>query len=363
MTRQRNAHTSRAWVEVDLGALRRNAALLAGRSKVPLLPMVKADAYGLGAVPVARALEGLSPWGFGVATVEEGAELRAAGVERPILVFTPLLPDALEAARDARLTLALSDAAIIAQWASLGGSWQLSIETGMNRAGVRWDEIDRLVPTLQAHPPEGAFTHFHSADRNDGSRAEQERRFSNAIGRLPRRPSVLHCENSPGLERAMTSPWTVVRPGVFLYGVGSGTGAEVQPEPVATLRARVIAVRKVEDGETVSYGATYRAVGRRTIATVAAGYGDGYRRSLSNRGVALVGGRRAPVAGAVTMDMTMLDVTDAPCEVGDVVTLLGKDGNDEITIAALAQASDLSPYELLTGLRLRLPHVYVGDAA
>jgi alanine racemase len=325
--------------------------------------MVKADAYGLGAVPVARALETLNPWGYGVATIEEGEELRAAGIERPIVVFTPVLAEDLAAARAARLTLSLSDGAEIARWAALGGAWHLSIETGMNRGGVRWDEVDRLLPTLRAHPPEGAFTHFHSSERADGSREEQERRFANAIARLPARPSVLHCENSPALERGGASPWSVVRPGVFLYGVGCASDADIRPEPVAALRARVVALRKIEDGETVSYFATYRAVGRRTIATLSVGYADGYRRSLSNRGSALVHGRRAPVAGVVTMDMTMIDVTDVPCEVGDVVTLLGRDGDEEIAIEAMGLASDLSPYELLTGLRLRLARTYTDDSA
>jgi alanine racemase len=352
----------RAWVEVDLGALQRNGALLARRSAVRLLPMVKADAYGLGAVPVARALEPLNPWGYGVATVEEGEELRAAGIARPIVVFTPLLTDDLDSARKAGLTLALSEPTAIARWASLGGTWHLAIETGMNRGGVCWDEVDRLLPVLAAHPPEGAFTHFHSAERNDGSREEQERRFANAVARLPARPAILHCENSPALERRSASPWTVIRPGVFLYGVGSGSDADIRPEAVAALRARIVALRKVEDGETVSYLATYHAVGRRTIATVAAGYADGYRRSLSNRGSALVRGRRAPVVGVVTMDMTMVDVTDAPCELGDVVTLLGREGDEEISIQEMSEASDLSPYELLTGLRLRLPRRYAGDS-
>jgi alanine racemase len=123
-------------------------------------------------------------------------------------------------------------------------------------------------------------------------------------------------------------------------------------------------MRVIEDGETVSYGGTYRAVGRRRIATLGIGYADGYRRVLGNRAVALVGGRRAPVAGVVTMDMTMLDVTDAPCEIGDVATLVGRDGDDEITISDLAGFGGLSPYEVLTGLRGRLPRRYIGgDAA
>ena len=124
------------------------------------------------------------------------------------------------------------------------------------------------------------------------------------------------------------------------------------------VRARVVELRLLGDGETVSYGASYRAVGDRRVATVAAGYADGYRRALSNRGIALVRGRRAPVVGLVTMDMTMLDVTDVPCEVGDVATLIGRDGSEELGVESVACAGDLSPYEVLTGLRSRLPRVY-----
>ena len=168
---------------------------------------------------------------------------------------------------------------------------------------------------------------------------------------------MLHAENSPGAERAHGgSRWDVVRPGVFLYGVSAG--AVLPAEPVAHLRARIVDVRDVRDGETVSYGATWTARGARRIATVAAGYADGYRRALSNRGVALLHGRAVPVAGRVTMDMTMLDVTDVACDVGDVVTLIGRDGEAVLTVGDVAERAELSPYELLTGLRLRVPHFH-----
>jgi alanine racemase len=167
---------------------------------------------------------------------------------------------------------------------------------------------------------------------------------------------VLHAENSPGAERAARSPWDVVRPGVFLYGVSAG--GMLPAEPVAHVRARVVDVRELRDGETVSYGATWRAHGARRIATLAVGYADGYRRALSGRGVALLGGRAVPVAGVVTMDMTMLDVTDVPCATGAVATLLGRDGDAVLSVADVAARGDLSPYELLTGLRLRLPHLH-----
>jgi alanine racemase len=350
---------TRAWVDVDLGALRRNAAAIAARAGVPLLPMVKADAYGLGAVRVAHALEELDPWGFGVATVREGEELRRAGVTRPIVVFTPLLPTDFDAARRARLRPSLESRASIERWTVTGEPWHLSIDTGMSRAGVRWTDVADLRDLLELAPPEGAFTHYHSADADDTSRETQERRFAEAVAALPIRPMLLHAENGAAAARVDRSRWDLVRPGIFLYGVGSGAGARIAPEPVVSVRARIAATRWIEDGETVSYLATYRAAGRRRIATLPLGYADGYRRSLSNRATVVVHGRRAPVAGLVTMDMTMIDVTDAPCETGDVVTLAGRDGDQLIEVAELAEASGLSPYELLTGLRQRLPRRYL----
>lgn len=351
----------RAWVEIDLGALRRNGAVMAARATA-LLPMVKAQAYGIGAVAAARALENLSPWGFGVATVDEGRELRDAGIERPIIVFTPLLPADLADVRDARLTPALGTAEQIDAWRALGfgvEDWHLAIDTGMHRAGVHWDEVERLRQLLDAAPPQGAFTHFHSAECDDGSRDEQERRFEQAVARLPKRPELLHTENSAALARTAKSRWSLARPGIFLYGVGSGSRALVQPESVASLRARVTEIHTLHDGDSVSYGATYRAHGARRIATLPVGYADGYRRVFGNRADALVHGQRAPVVGTVTMDMTMIDVTDTPCEIGDVVTLIGRDGDRLRDVESVARDGDLSPYEVLTGLQSRLPHKYV----
>jgi alanine racemase len=351
----------RAWVDVDLGALVRNATTFAAHAGAPLLPMVKADAYGLGAVHVARALERVDPWGFGVATIAEGEELRRASITRPIIVFTPLLGDDFDAALRAELTPTLGTREAIERWGETERPWHLSIDTGMSRAGVPWDCVDALRDLVIEHAPQGAFTHFHSAERSDGSRALQEERFEEALARLPVRPAMLHAENSAAVEhrRGSRPRWAVARPGIFLYGVSSGNSPEIHPGPVVGLRARVVDVRTVPDGDTVSYGGTYRAVGERRIATLAIGYADGYRRAFGNRATVLVRGRRAPVAGMVTMDMTMIDVTGLPCETGDVATLIGADGEDRIDVADLAQVGELSPYEILTGLRGRLPRRYL----
>jgi len=352
----------RAWVEVDLGALRRNAATVARHSGVPIIPMVKADAYGLGAVRVARALDTMSEvWGYGVATVREGDELRRAGITRPIIVFTPLLPAELDGAERAGLTPALGEADAIARWQSTGKPWHLSIDTGMSRAGIPWSEVGSLAGLLRRGPPAGAFTHFHSAELDDGSLEAQEARFAQAIGALPERPALLHAENSAAAVRRTPSSWDLVRPGVFLYGVGSGAAASTAPEQVASMRGRIVDLRVVPEGDSVSYGATWRARGRRRIATVPIGYADGYRRALGNRAQGVLRGRRVPVAGVVTMDMTMLDVTDCPCELGDVVTLIGRDGGVLLDLETVAAWGELSPYELLTGLRQRLPRRYVEE--
>ena len=358
MTRQTRFPSARAWVEIDLGALRRNATVLAERAGVPLLPMVKADAYGLGVIEVVRALEPLQPWGYGVATVEEGRQLRESGIGRPIVVFTPLGDEDLPGAATSALIPVLSRGSAITLWGATRMPWHLGIDTGMSRAGVRWDDVGRLVPLLRTVIPAGACTHFHSAELNDGTMEEQERRFITAVEALPSRPPMLHLENGAAIARRRGSRWSVVRPGIFLYGVGSGAGADVQPEPVVSVRARIVELRTLRAGEPVSYDATWHAEGARTIATVPIGYADGYRRALSNRGTALVNGRPARVAGIVTMDMTMIDVTNVPCDVGDVVTLIGRDGGASISVEDVAAAAEMSPYELLTGLRQRMTRSY-----
>jgi len=355
--------TSRAWVEIDLGALLRNAERYAKAAGVPILPMVKADGYGLGALRVAQALTAIKPWGFGVATIEEGQELRASGIELPILVFSPLLPRQFDELRSASLRPVLGDIRAIMAWAPLGLPWHLAIDTGMNRAGVPWREVAGLQTLLASNIPEGACTHFHSAQMKDGSREEQEKRFAQCIAELPVRPALLHADNSPAIEHRAPSPFNLARPGIFLYGVGSGRGARITPDPVAAVRGRVVEVRAIKAGDSVGYDASWKATRDSRIATVSLGYADGYRRGLGNKAQVLVNGQRTPVVGFVTMDMTMLDVTDRSCAVGDVVTFIGRAGDATITVQDVAEVGGFSPYEILTGLRGRLPRQYTGDPA
>src|SRR5438552_8964407 len=354
----------RARVDIDLGALQRNGTAVARRAGVPLLPMIKADAYGLGVAGALRAIEVLQPWGYGIATVREGEELRTLGITRPIIVFTPLLEEELARARSARLTPTLGFAAEIEAWRRAGGgAWHLSIDTGMSRAGIPWRDVHAIRHLTELLPPEGAFTHFHSAELDDGTLEVQEARFREAIAALPSRPRLLHTANSAAIARQGRSAWDLVRPGIFRYGVGSGRTAAIQPENVVHLRAPIVEIRNLEAGDTVSYDATLRVDRPARIATLAVGYADGYPRALSEVGSVLVGGTLAPIAGRVTMDMTMIDVTTINCAIGDVVTLIGRarEGDTVLTVERVGDDAGMSPYELLTGLRSRVERVYAGE--
>lgn len=354
----------RAWVEVDLDAVRRNARRLRHAAGVPIVAMVKADGYGTGAVAVARALVGMGDdtvWGLGVATLAEARELRDAGISARILCCTPLLAAEHDDARAFDVRPALHRASDISAWCNTSDApWHLAIDTGMARAGVRWDAIDALRDVVHAHPPEGVFTHFHSAEMPNGSRAVQDTRFDEALRVLALPEHVLvHRDNSAGIaSRAGSagSPGALARPGIGLYG--AFVTSPLALDQVVHFRARVIDVRDVHDGESVSYGGTFVAHGTRRIATISAGHGDGYRQLFSNRGDVLLNGARVRVAGLVSMDMTMLDVTGVPCEAGDVATLIGSDGNDVLTTDAVAECAGMSVYELLVGLALRVPRVH-----
>ena len=351
---------NRGWIEIDLGALVRNAEALMRRAGVPVIPMVKADAYGLGAVKVAQALETLDPAAFGIATVDEGIELREAGIERPIVIFTPILEAEFRRASEAGLIPTLGSAEAIAKWSDVGGPYDLSIDTGMARAGIPWREIQKVAGLVRRVPPRGAFTHFHSPNLNDASMDEQEERFAAAIALLHQRPSQLHTDSSAAITRHGRSKWDAVRPGIFMYGVSSGEGAGIEPENVVTVKAPIVETRWIEPGDTVSYEAAWTATSRRRIATIALGYADGYPRNAGAGGVGIVRGGVAPIAGRVTMDMIMLDVTDSAAAEGDVVTMIG-DGsslNLPLDIAGVAALAGMSPYEVLTGLRGRLGRTY-----
>jgi alanine racemase len=348
---------ARTWVAVDLGAVVANARTIAARAKgARLLPIVKADAYGLGAVPVARALEAVDPWGFAVATAHEGRELREAGITRPILVMGPQT-HGLDLVAQHALTPALGSVEQICAWLDLapGRPFHVEVDTGMARWGLPWQAVGAEAPKFQGAPGfEGIFTHFHSPAEAPASVAEQWRRFQAAVATLPRRPPLVHAANSAAILDFPETAADLVRPGIFLYGGRAGSHA---PRRVVEWRARVLATRWLEPGDTVSYGASWRAAARSCIATIAAGYADGVPRALSNAGAALIEGRRLPFAGRVTMDFTMVAAESAPAA-GAVATLIGSDGAEAIELDDVAAAAGTISYEILTRLGRRVTRVY-----
>ena len=364
---------TRAWIEVRSASLRRNLRRL--REAVPpavrLVPMVKADAYGVGMLDAVKALAPESPWGWGVATVEEGVRLREAGVQGPVLVFSPLPPGTEALVVRHGLTPSVSEVSTLDRLRehAEGESVRVHVEvdTGMGRAGFPWDRVGEWAPALRSSlvPPlkwEGLFTHFHSADEAGGPGVEEQlQRFRQVAASLnPPGAVILHVANSAALLRlgGRLRAFGMGRPGIFLYGGGCGPDLQA-PESVVAVRARVLRVAEVAEGTTAGYGATYRARGRERWATVALGYGDGYRRSASNRAQLLVGGRRVPVVGRISMDMTVANITGLPGVVpGDVATALGPDGDDEIRLDELAKWMETIPYEVLTGFTPRLPRIW-----
>jgi len=369
----------RAWVEVDLGAVVTNAERLLGHlpAGARLLPMVKADAYGLGMAPVAAALAralGERLWGFGVAAVAEAAALRAEGWTGRILLCAPVAPSELEDAAALGVRVAVSDLAAVRRWARWGRRWgrtlpfHVEIDTGMGRAGFPWRAASRWSARVAAAVAEGgadwegAFTHFHSADAPDlAATDEQWRRFRWAVTRLPEGMGRLrHVANSAAAWRRGGYGLPLARPGIFLYGGEAGPGTP--NVPVVSVRARVVRVALAAPGATVGYGAEHRAATSERWATIALGYGDGYRRASWPAGAhVLLHGRPARVLGRVSMDMIVVDATGVPqVRPGDIATLLGRDGDATISLADLARWWDTIDYEVLTGWTRRLPRIYRG---
>ena len=353
--------TTRAWVDVDLAALVANARTVATVCGSRLLPMVKANGYGLGSVEVARALNSVEPWGFGVASTAEGETLRQGGISRPILVVTPLVPRWIDEYLRLDLRPTIGDVSALEAWVARSAQpFHIEIDTGMSRAGVRWDDRASLTrfSTLLAKADnwEGAFTHFHSAESDLQATRAQWDRFHDVLRALPRRPKLIHAANSAAALQGRSFAGDLVRPGIYLYGGAAGTPV---PRPVAALRARVVSVRSIGGGDTVGYGATWRAARPTTIVTVAIGYADGFPRSTAggdrshpSREIEL-NGRLAPILGRVTMDMCMVAV-DATAAVGDVATIFG----GLVPLDRQAEAAGTISYELLTRLGPRVARCY-----
>ncbi len=361
----------RVWAEIDLNRLAANVEALNQRAgDARLLVVVKANAYGHGAVMTARAAVEAGAWGLGVASLEEGEELRGAGITAPVLVLGSSSPAQAERLiqNDLRITIgtlelgqALSRAATSAGRDALV---HIKIETGMQRFGVSPEEAHGLAEASRAQPGivvEGLSTHLASSDDADKRfTKDQYQRFLDCAAGLDWIP-IHHVSNTGALLDLPELRLGLVRCGIGVYGYypSASVGRDVVIAPVLSLRSRVARVATVEKGDGVGYGLAWRAERRSRIALVLAGYGDGIRRALSNRGVALVRGRRASFAGRVAMDMLMLDVTDIPdVALDDEVTLLGWQGDECVDADEMAALSDTICYEVISGLMERVPRLY-----
>jgi alanine racemase len=379
--------------EVNLAHLRHNLRVLERAVTVPgvaarpqIWGVLKADAYGHGAPAVARTLERAGIAGLCVALLEEAVELRAAGIRAPILVmggFYGLRRDGIEELFANELLPVVYDAGQIERIAAFARfeaqgpvRVHLKVDTGMGRLGVAPAEMDAVLEALARHPEvqlDGLMTHFACADAPDleatriqlRAFAEVERRAARA-GLVPR---VKHAANSAATLRLPEARFDIVRPGIALFGVspldegGASPTIARELKPVMRVRTEVVALRTVAAGEAIGYGHTWRSARPSLVATVPMGYADGLSRAIGNRGHALVRGKRAPVAGAVSMDLTMLDVTEIPgVRLGDEAVFLGPQegplGRDVLGAAEVAAHSGGIPWEVLTSISRRVPRFY-----
>jgi alanine racemase len=383
IARASTALPRRAWVSVDLGALERNHRKL-GAIVAParILAVVKADAYGHGAVEVARTLEPLGVAGFGVATLAEGAELREAGIGSPLLVLSPVPDEGLDALFGYGLTPVVSSLeglrALRARAAGLGKAvaFHLKFDTGMTRLGLSLEEAGEAIELIRGSGElalEGVMSHLAEAEQPwSRANAEQFSAFSGLFSRAwpsgERRP-VAHLANSAAALHFPSSRFDWVRIGIALHGYDpAGTLEDPDPaglglEPVMSVEAEIVQVRDVLGGRRVGYGGRFTAPAPARIAIVPLGYADGYSWRLGMRAEALVRGRRAPVAGSVSMDLLALDVSATGGEVGERVTLLGAQGEERVSAFELAAHVGTIPYQLLCLFGLRLPRRFTGRAA
>ena len=372
----------RVHADIDLDAVLFNFEQMSRHlpKDVKIMAVVKTDAYGHGAVPLARLLEPCDYlWGYAAATVDEAVELRQAGIEKPILILGYTFPECYShiVRYDIRQTVfeygmaeELSKEAVRQH----KKAWiHIKLDTGMGRLGYQKTEdavrdVQRMkeLPMLEI---EGVFTHFANADTKDQSFTEKQlvkfTQMTEAMEQAGISFALKHCANSAGIIELPEQKFNLVRAGIISYGMWPSEDVKqdvVQLKPILSLKSHVVYVKEVEAGTTVSYGCTWTADERRTIATVPVGYGDGYPRSLSNKGYVLIHGQKAPIAGRVCMDYMMIDVTDiADVKTGDSVTLIGRDGEQSITAEELGNLSGRFNYELMCDLGNRIPRIYYRD--
>lgn len=371
------SHPLRCWAEIDLAALERNLRLI--RASLPAgiryVAVVKADAYGHGLQHVAARLMHAGADLFAVANVAEAAALRELGPGWPILLLSPVLPEEDRYLVEYDLAATVSTAEEVTRFdaaARAAGrpiAIHLKIDTGMGRLGVWHEEAPALYDRIAAAGHlrlAGVFTHFASPDDDLAFTDEQRRRFLAALAACPGLDPAglfVHADNSAGLETMPgSSPFNAVRVGLLQFGIlphPNSLLAQVRTEPVFSFRTRVGIVKTLPRGTTISYGRTHTLERDATVAVLCAGYGDGIPRAISNRGRVLIRGQRCPVLGRVTMDQTIVDVTDVPgAACGDEVVLVGRQGSEEISITEFSDWADTIPWETLCSITKRVPRTY-----
>ena len=371
----------RCWVEVDLDALRHNVAAIRRRigPNVKLMAVVKADAYGHGLAQVGATLMQCGIDAFAVATLAEALLLRQVGGSGwPILLFGSALPFEVAKMVEQNITPTIStveEAHLFEEEARQRGmivDAHVEVDTGMGRVGFWHEDATRKVlevAGLRHVRAVGLYTHFPSADQNLDETRRELGLFRKVVGQLVSEgvkiPS-LHAANSAAVLGLPEAHLNMVRPGLLLYGICPTQAAASEFRPLLCFKARVAYVKDIAGGRTISYGQTFTAENLMRIATVTAGYADGFSRHLSNKAEVLVGGQRCPVIGRVTMDQLMVDVTRLPAvQCGDEVVFIGKQGDAQITASDVARWEDTIPWEVLCGITktARVPRVYRGAAA
>lgn len=371
----------RVYAAVDLDAILYNMEQMKNNiaPDAKIMGIIKTDGYGHGAVPIGRELEKLDyVFGYGVASAEEAFILRKAKLEKPILILGYTFPYCYEELIKRKIRPAvfkydmLEELAGCASKLGVRAKIHIKVDTGMSRVGIFPDdaglEFVKKALSYDSIEVEGAFTHFAKADEADKSFAKKQldqisqffRRIEKELGyRIP----VKHCSNSAGIIELKEANMDMVRAGISMYGLwpSNEVNRDIIPlKPALSLKSRIVYIKQVEKGMPVSYGSTYVTEKKMRIATIPIGYGDGYPRGLSNKGYVLIRGKKAPVLGRICMDQFMVDVDNIPeAAEGDEVTLIGRDGKEQITMEELGDISGRFNYELACGLSKRIPRVYI----
>lgn len=374
----------RCWAEVDLSALRGNLAWIRHRvgPETKIITVVKADAYGHGLKQIAALLMQSGTDIFGVANLNEAQTIRSVGKGWPILMLGACLPDEVDAAvRDEVMPTisslvearAFEDAATRRRKRI---SVHIKVDTGMGRLGVSAANALTLIEQVGALPHidvHGLYTHYASAEDDAGFSATQRDQFQSLVTELRARqllPALVHANNSAALLHEPRTGCNVARPGLLVYGIAPpglrqpGASLHKHLRPALALKCRVSFAKEIAKGTSLSYGRTFVAPKRLRVATLTAGYGDGFPRAASNRGEVLVGGKRCRVLGRVTMDQTLVDVSAvASVAPGDEAVMIGTQGDDEMTATELALTCGTVPWEVLTNITYRVPRIYRGGHA